>query len=344
MLPQSAFQIRRAVAADIDAVLREAVTELHEPLRHMAQYHFGWVDSDGAPTDPHERVARRRAATFTLLAAGSDGSCRLRARNVAVANTLMFAGMFIHDDLVDGDRVRYGIPTIWASFGKPAAVHLGTALVALAFDRLGGEAADNGGWLRHQMASCVSTIGQGQTAEAVLKRKRSVGLTEVMRVYAAKAAVPASYFFSSGAASVNAPADRVAAATRLGRAFGLAYQLRNDYASLWEDPYSQLEDPLSDLRQRKPTIIAVYALQHAPSTSAELADFYSQPATSATTLAELVHIRSLLEQCGAKTWLENQVRRRTDSMLQWIPRAAPDLTSEAELTIVLSDLCRLSEP
>ncbi len=40
----------------------------------------------------------------------------------------------------------------------------------------------------------------------------------------------------------------------------------------------------------------------------------------------------------------NQIRRRTDSMLRWIPRAAPDPTSEAELTIVLSDLCRLSEP
>ncbi|NUS45379.1 MAG: polyprenyl synthetase family protein, partial [Mycobacteriaceae bacterium] len=32
-----------------DAALHAAIDDLPKPLRHMAGYHFGWWDADGAP-------------------------------------------------------------------------------------------------------------------------------------------------------------------------------------------------------------------------------------------------------------------------------------------------------
>jgi geranylgeranyl pyrophosphate synthase len=186
----------------------------------------------------------------------------------------MMAALLVQDDLADRDRVRYGRATIWARFGTPAAVHLGAALLALAFRRLDHQPSQTRSELQRRMTSCAMTACWGQAAEAVLERNLSVGLAEVLDVYAAKTGVPASYFFSSGAVSVNAPADRVQAASRLGASFGLAFQLRNDFASLWEDTQSKLEDPLSDLRQRKPTAIAAFALERCENAADDLADFY----------------------------------------------------------------------
>ncbi|MEW2578616.1 polyprenyl synthetase family protein [Streptomyces syringium] len=334
--PRSAKQVRRAVVAHVDGALREAVGQLAEPLHAMAEYHFGWVDDNGGSVDPLAVAPRRRAATLALLSAGSEGTAWQQARNVAVANTLTAGGMFVHDDLVDGDRVRYGRPTIWQKYGMPVAVHLGTALVTLALRQLDHEPSEIAWRLREGMTTCVTTICQGQAAEAAIEGGHTATWTQVLKIYEAKTA--AGYFLSSGALVAGATDERARACYDLGQSFGVALQLVNDFESLWKDSASGLKDPMSDLRQRKMTAVVAFALEHRGPQVAELADFYSGDNSGEADVDQLRRLRGLLEVCGAKAWLEEQIATRTKVMYQNLRRAAADAVSAAELTGVLSDL------
>jgi len=299
----------------------------------MAEEHFGWVGADGGTADPPAVQLRRRVAAFALLAAGSEGAAWRRARNVAVANTLLAAGAFIHDDLVDADRLRYGRATVWEKYGMPAAVYLGTALLAQAFRQLDHEPPKIAAQLRRDMTTWVTTVCQGQAAEAALEGSPTGTLAQVMKVYEAKAG--AGYFFSSGALVAGATAERVKACYDLGQSLLVAAQLANDFEDLWKDGSSGLKDPLSDLRQRKLTPVVVFALERGGPQVAELADFYRDVDGGETDVAQLRRLRGVLEVCGAKAWLEEQIAAGTDVMFRKLPRAAADAASEAELACVL---------
>ncbi|WP_457134173.1 polyprenyl synthetase family protein [Mycobacteroides abscessus] len=333
--------VRRTAARYVEAPLREAISSLGEPLRRMAEYHFGWTNVDGTESDSHERVLRRRAATIAFLSPGSDPDAWGRARNVAVANTLMWAGLFIHDDLVDQDQTRYGRATVWKAFGAPAAVHLGGALLALAFHTLHDEPLRTQAEIRNRMASCVETTCGGQTLEMEVEQARTATLQEVLAVYAEKTS-GACYFFASGALGAGASAQRVQACADLGAAFGMAFQFKNDFEDMWVNPRTGLEDAFSDLRQRKVTAAVAHALHLPGSASAELAEYYSD--TTSADIKDLLRIRLLLEQCGARTWLETQITECTSAALRLVPAAAAGSHAERLLKSFVVAMCQADYP
>lgn len=334
-------ELRRSVAHYVEDPLREAVATLGSPLQQMAEYHFGWVNADGTVSDSNDRVLRRRAATIAFLAAGSDPEAWDRARNVAVVNTLMWAGLFVHDDLVDQDEIRYGRPTVWKAFGAPAAVHLGGALLALAFHTLNDEPSGTQSEIRSRMASCIESTCGGQTLEMRIEQARTATLEEVLAAYAGKTSA-ACYFFASGALGAGAPAERVRAAADLGTEFGMAFQYKNDFEDMWVNPRTGLEDGLSDLRQRKVTAHIAYAMHLPGNASTELTEYYRD--TAAPDITDLLRLRQLLEQCGARAWLEHQMAEHADAALRLVHQVAADPLSERLLRAFIVAMCGAENP
>ncbi len=70
----------------------------------------------------------------------------------------------VHDDIMDGDALRRGRPTLHTVFGEPAAINAGDVLFALAFEVLSDTRVD-GETLRtlvRETARTVFEIGEGQ--------------------------------------------------------------------------------------------------------------------------------------------------------------------------------------
>ncbi|SIL37219.1 polyprenyl synthetase IdsB_1 [Mycobacteroides abscessus subsp. abscessus] len=333
--------VRRSAARGVEGPLREALATLGEPLQRMAEYHFGWTNTCGTVADSHERVLRRRPATIAFLVAGSDPAAWDRVRNVAVANTLMSGGLCIHDDLVDQDEIRYGRATVWKSFGAPATVRLGDALLALAFHTLNDAPLRTQTEIRNRMASCIETACGGQALERRIECARTTTLDEVLATYTGKTSA-ACYFFASGALGAGASAQRVQAAAALGAAFGMAFEFKNDFEALWVNPRTGFEDALSDLRQRKVTATVAYALHLSGSASAELAEYYNDTVVADT--ADLLRIRQLLEQCGARAWLEAQMAECTSAAMRLIPKAASSPHAAHLLESFVLDVCQAENP
>ncbi|EFV14554.1 polyprenyl synthetase family protein [Segniliparus rugosus] len=326
-------EVRQEVVRYVDAPLRDAVSTLAQPLRRMAEYHFGWVEADGTAADPHGRILRRRAATLTFLASGSPGSAWERARAVAAANTLLMASALVHDDLVDHDECRYGRAAVWKAFGAPAAVHLGDALLALAFRTLRDAPAGARDEIQDRMAACAQTMYAGQAAETLVEQNRAGSLEQVIDVAAAKAGNPVEYFVASGVLCSGAPADSVSAAAEFGLSFGMAFQFRNDLENIWDNPHGDLHDPLSDLRERRVTAPVAFAWQQPGPVGDELAAYYQ--AKTVADYAELLRIRGLLEQAGARTWLETVIATHMRTALELIPRITTDPRTAAQLSALV---------
>ncbi|MFI6213364.1 polyprenyl synthetase family protein [Nocardia brasiliensis] len=324
---------RHTVAQFVDGPLREAIAGLEPSLRHMAGYHFGLIDQDSTPARPRDDVLRRRSATFTLLGAGSEPCNWQRALHTAVANQLQGAALFIHDDLVDEDRLRYGRPTIWAAFGVGAAVHLGDALQNLALQVLDRNRPPRRDQLRTAMLTCCARIFAGQTTEMVMEQQRHGNLETALAVYRDKTANSVSYMFSSGASSAGADTARVDAAAQFGFRLGMAAQFHNDLESLYRDGDTQLKDTLSDLRQRKMTAIVAYALGRDDPRTKELTDLYR--ADTMIDGEQARRIRRLLEETGATQWARDQEREYLTAARALIPKVSDGPNSTGELHKVL---------
>ncbi|MEV4641984.1 polyprenyl synthetase family protein [Actinoplanes sp. NPDC049548] len=89
----------------VSAHLRAAVDALPAPQRAIAGYHYGWLDSEGRPARSDGGKMLRPA-----LALMSGRAVGARAEDVvpaAVAVELVHGFSLLHDDVMDGDRVRH---------------------------------------------------------------------------------------------------------------------------------------------------------------------------------------------------------------------------------------------
>ncbi|MFJ8039710.1 polyprenyl synthetase family protein [Kitasatospora sp. NPDC096147] len=338
---RSAVELRREASRYVDEPLREAVAELDEPLRQVAEYHLGWAEADGGPVAGPDAALeqRRRGAAVVLAAAGP--AARAEARNVAVAATLLCAGLFVQDDLVDGDRVRYGRPTVWTAYGMPAAVQAGNVLSALGLARLGREPSSRSRELVDRLAHWLKVCGSGQAVEVLHRRRGRASPAEVVSVTDAKSGAAGGFLLTAAALVTGADRERLRACTALGVVAARAWQLRNDYEALWTDAADGTKDPLSDLRQRRRTAVAVHALGTGGAAAAELERFYRDTRTPEP--AELARALELLEECGAKEWLVGRIGRTLGEAGRLLPKAVPDPDGAQESAALLASFCGHAE-
>src|SRR5690242_15534703 len=123
--PLSAFALARDL---VGSALRANVERLAPSVAAVAGYHAGWLDEHGNRVASPSGKALR--PTVALLAAQAVGAPEREAVRAGVAVELIHDFSLLHDDVIDGDRVRRHRPTAWVVFGVPAAILAGDGLLA----------------------------------------------------------------------------------------------------------------------------------------------------------------------------------------------------------------------
>ena len=130
----------------------------------------------------------------------------------------------IHDDIQDGDEVRYGRPSVWKSFGIPLAIATGDWLLAYGVSLISRSGFRN----RHKMV-CA-------TAEAILRLSEGQG-AELAKSggYASVCAAKTGSLFAL-AAELGALAAEVDPAPyrAWGETYGVLFQVLDDIADRGE--------------------------------------------------------------------------------------------------------------
>lgn len=194
--------------------LRSAVEQLPRGVRHLAGVHFGWWDLQGAPMAPAEGKGVRVA--LALLCCQAVGGAAEQAVPAAVAVELVHNASLLHDDVIDGDRLRRGRPALWTVCGVPAAILAGDALFFLATQVLleaGGTLAVTG---LAQLNAAVQDLIDGDYADVTFQDRPSVPLADVQAMAQGKTGALIAAACSLGALAGGADDER---ASRLG-AFG----------------------------------------------------------------------------------------------------------------------------
>jgi geranylgeranyl diphosphate synthase type I len=324
-------------------VLERAVSELPEPVRTVARYHFGWRDARGDPAagdwgkgvrgalvlasaqalDPAEEAA----AGTALSAAATAGPAAQAVRAAAVVE-LVHNFSLLHDDFMDDDRLRRGRPTAWVVFGDAKAVLTGDALMALAVKLL----TEADGRLPpstesvQELASALLALVAGQGEDLSFEARGDIREEDCLRMADGKTASLLAAACALGAKAVGAAPEQVGALRAFGRHIGLAFQLADDLLGVWGDSSLSGKAAGGDLRRRKKSFPVVAAIRGGTAAGRRLAGIYRLAALADRPLndSEIARATALIEEAGGRDLTRREAARQHARALDHLAAAVPD--------------------
>jgi geranylgeranyl diphosphate synthase type I len=242
----------------VNPVLAAASAGLEPELRRVVEYHWGWVDRAGAPTD--DRSGKALRPTLALLSAEAVGADVEVALAGAAAVELVHDFTLLHDDVMDDDHERRGRPAAWTVFGIGSAICAGDAMSLLAQQVLLGDPSAHRGEALSVLLEATQTVIAGQALDLSFEGRVDVSVADYLSMSGKKTGALLGCSASIGAILAGASTNHVASLREFGEALGLAFQAVDDWLGIWGDPERVGKPAASDLRQRKSSLPIVMAM------------------------------------------------------------------------------------
>ena len=181
----------------------------------------------------------------------------------AVSIEVIQSFTLIHDDIMDDDDLRRGVPAVHRAYDTETAILAGDTLYSKAFEILTrtGAPADRGLEAVRTLASTCTRICEGQSLDVEFEHRDDIVPDEYLEMVESKTAV--LYGAAAGLAPIVLGADQetVDAVYRFGIDAGTAFQIQDDVLDLTV-PSEQLgKQRGSDLVENKETLITLHARQ-----------------------------------------------------------------------------------
>jgi len=240
-----------------EAVYTEArpyLDELEERLLDAVSRVPGLVEQVGAEA---VGAGGKRLRPLLVHLVADDREQALRA---SVAIELVHTATLVHDDLIDGARLRRGRATAWAAHGDGAAKATGDYLFARAFGVL-AEAGDLDG-VRILTDACLALV----RGEALQRRQRHRPETSVDD-YLERIALKTGKLFEA-ACLLGSRDERLG---RYGLALGIAFQIADDVLDCAGEASETGKLAGTDLREGTPTLPLLLAAREDEAVRAALA-------------------------------------------------------------------------
>ena len=253
-LPKSFERARLAVIP----VMAAASAGLESELRRVVEYHWGWIDEYGAPTD--DRGGKALRPTLAVLSAEAVGAETEVALAGAAAMELVHDFTLLHDDVMDDDHERRGRPAAWTCFGIGPAICAGDALILLAQQILLGDSSNHRGEALSALLGATQTVIAGQALDLSFEGRVDISVEDYLCMSGKKTGALLGCSASIGAILAGGSEEQIEALCEFGEALGLAFQAVDDWLGIWGDPVRVGKPRASDLRQRKASLPIVMAM------------------------------------------------------------------------------------
>lgn len=212
---------------------------------------------------PTGKLLRPLLLVHSARAAGTDLADVLPA---ALAVEYLHVASLVHDDVIDGDQLRRGRPSIAAGYGTDSAIVTGDALIFAVFEAL-ADCADSGVpavavvAAMRAFARAGTDLCRGQALEEDLSGDPRCPVDR----YLAMAALKTSALFrgacEAGALLAGAPDDRVRALAAFAKHLGIAFQIHDDLLSYGPGAAATGKAITSDAANRRPTLPVLLGYQ-----------------------------------------------------------------------------------
>ena len=300
--------------AEIDEALRASIPAQDGlSLYQHLEYFLGFRDEKLSET---EGYGGKRFRSAVCLMLGEWYEAPDAALPVATSIELFHNFTLIHDDIVDEDVSRRGRPTVWKLFGTDHAINDGDAQLVLAL-----QSVINASTLSDEQKTQLQSFLLAQYLRVIEGQHMDFMLT------AAKlgdAIVTKEQYL---AMIERKTADLVAAATKgagmasqldtgeleilfeLGITLGVAYQMYDDMVSIWSVEEKTGKQAFGDLYERKKSLPILHAYEMLEEDQQErLIKLYNKE--KKPTKKEITEMIALLEESGAHTYMQEEIRVR----------------------------------
>jgi geranylgeranyl diphosphate synthase type I len=219
------------------------------------------------------------------------------AMDAAMAIELFHNFTLIHDDIEDGDETRRNKPTLWKKFGVNQAINVGDALSIMACEMAARTPA------ARVLFKAFAEVIEGQHLDFELAGGRGT-IETCMEMTEKKTGA----LFGAAAEAAGVCAGRskseCALLRRFGRSLGIAFQLADDYRSVWSTKKETGKDAQSDIREHKRTLPFFLAKNKA------LKKLYAQ--RRSLTNSEIISALRIFNESGARVATLQAIERYVD--------------------------------
>jgi geranylgeranyl diphosphate synthase type I len=290
-LPPTLARFVSRYAMAVDAFMGDHVRGMPEAL-YRASLHL--IKAGGK---------RLRPAVVLLFARALGGSeAEHQAVPLAAAVELFHNFTLIHDDIMDRDETRRGVPTTHVLYGVDMAILAGDLLHAEAFRAIYrgldyGLDPETVSRALGLLAWAAKRVSEGQALDMSFEGRWDVSVSDYLDMIYLKTGALIEASAGMGALAASNDESYVEAARQYGRLVGVAFQIRDDYLGVYGDPARTGKPVYSDLRRGKKTILVIYAVNSLPKEKAErLKSIVGNPSASEADLAEAA---DLIKESGA---------------------------------------------
>ena len=303
--PDAAFSARFERA--LDAAVMDGLSDAGDsPIADHVRWHFG-IGCEHAG-----RRGKRLRPRLLMQVARDEGGTIEDAFDAALAVELLHNYSLVHDDIEDGDELRHGRETVWARFGLAQGINAGDSMCALSYLTLlrnnNGAPVERVAAMTRVLHAANLAMCAGQAFDIGFESAPFVTMDAYLAMIDGKTAALFGAACTLGALSAGAGAARAHAYGELGRAYGRAFQIRDDVFGTWGSREETGKTRSADIARRKWTHPIVWALAGPTSDAREvIAAAYARAIPLAA--ADVAAIIAALNVLDARTASEAAWRR-----------------------------------
>jgi geranylgeranyl diphosphate synthase type I len=249
-ISESAQKVNKFIETVVDNETEPKV--LYQAARHI-------IDAGG-----------KRLRPFLVLK-----TCKLLGGNeqdaLPTASSLEMLHTFtlLHDDIMDQDEKRRGVPSVHTKYGVPIAIVAGDLLFAKVFEAITKHTNYKNVkpkrvlQILQELSEATIVLCEGQTRDMLFEDKETVTEAEYFEMIDGKTAALFETSARCGGIVGGATKTQIKRLGEFGRYAGLAFQVVDDILALTADE-KVLKKPVgNDIREGKRTLMVVYALKKA---------------------------------------------------------------------------------
>jgi len=243
--PAAALDPTAEGMARVDAVIRERLASDVALIEQISHYIIG-------------AGGKRIRPRLVLLFAEALGHQGPEPHELAAIVEFIHTATLLHDDVVDESSLRRGRATANALFGNAASVLVGDFLYSRAFQMM--VSLDRMRVLE-VLADATNVIAEGEVLQLMNMHDPDLAVDAYLKVIRYKTAKLFEASARLGAVIAGAAKDIEEACADYGRALGTAFQLVDDLLDYEGDPQSLGKNVGDDLREGKPTLPLLIAME-----------------------------------------------------------------------------------
>ena len=172
----------------------------------------------------------------------------------------------VHDDIMDNDEMRHGVPTVHKKFGMPIAILAGDVLFSKAYQVITNSklSANATTQLVSRLAKACVDVCEGQLLDVKMAEERKIpSQAEYIEMISKKTAALFDVSCAMGAICANNKPKDVSNLSTFGKNLGIAFQITDDLIGVMGDPKITKKPVGNDLREGKKSLPILMAIKSA---------------------------------------------------------------------------------